>query len=809
MGRDGHSKINRRRQRERLRRIRGPVRPVAAVKCGEDIALPREAQPRIRVAHRGLRIARIDRRARAAGRVARLEFVAAGVVVARLRRGENERHDVARICGERLAHHQPGLRVEVRIVERFDPRRDVEVAGLLRRDKAERISRAVNVRAARRDRVAAVQRLRAARLRRADVRARERAEIRAAGDRHVLRECAREEVGVGIVRAPFVSHAIDVARVVPHEHARLQPLVRRRIVVVGGKLEMLQPHGALRESPLARRRETDRLPGRDSEPARLVRAVAPERIHHRVAGESRRGRERREVAEKSRRAQGRRQRDRRTSRARELVDFSAEARHLAEVKLVVQVRAEARQADVIRAAARSPAVRQLAERDLRRGRRAFIEIPDRAVAVVAENIFPAEVAREFRAAIHVAADDRAALGVRVVDDRPLVHADERRREIAVQSLDAIPLKIQPLFRRLDHAHLLPRSEADIADEHALRHRIASHAMRAAQADAEKFLQHARLPDERIVVRDVVILRDRSGGQRLPRDRMRDAPAALIHIEAQHAAVKPAVNALRVHRVLRIVAIREIEETRVRVEKHAAAIVPDGLRDLIDQDRLARRIDDAAGIHGETREPIVAGLESIRPHCGRARHCAGSHPGVVDEDVAVVRRARAEVRMEGEREQPAIIPALALRRDVEHQDFVRIHRRRAFWKGIHAPLALPRDHAPRIRSLARHLGDAECVRDRDVRKCRHCGPRAGKRRRGGRQHAICERGESRPRGEAVLLRVRGGQAEDGCQTQDDEHKTTHELGNGRWVESRGGSLPRWTTSFNAQHRSPVAAPGQMD
>ena len=191
-----HAKINRAGKCERLRRVARPVRAVATVKRGEHIAHTPQPQPRIRVAHRGLRARRIERSARAARRVARLEFVAARVVVARLGRRENERHHVARIRRERLAHHESRLRVKVRVVERLEARADIEIASALRRDEAERIARPVNIRAARRHREAAIQRRRRARRRRADVRARERAEAEAAGDRHVLRQRAREQVGV-------------------------------------------------------------------------------------------------------------------------------------------------------------------------------------------------------------------------------------------------------------------------------------------------------------------------------------------------------------------------------------------------------------------------------------------------------------------------------------------------------------------------------------------------------------------------------------------------------------------------------------
>ena len=60
-------------------------------------------------------------------------------------------------------------------------------------------------------------------------------------------------------------------------------------------------------------------------------------------------------------------------------------------------------------------------------------------------------------------------------------------------------------------------------------------MRAAQAEAEKFLEHVRLADERIVVRNKIIRREAAG--RLARRRVAHVSAAAIHINAKDAGDK--------------------------------------------------------------------------------------------------------------------------------------------------------------------------------------------------------------------------------------------------------------------------------
>ena len=125
-------------------------------------------------------------------------------------------------------------------------------------------------------------------------------------------------------------------------------------------------------------------------------------------------------------------------------------------------------------------------------------------------------------------------------------------------------------------------------------------MRTTKSNTKEFLHRIRLADEGIVIGDVIVLRDGPCGLRLARNGMRDAASTLINIDAQHTAVEAAINALSVYGCLGVITIGQVEEAIVRVEEHPATIVPDGLRHLVDEDRLARRINGAIRVHHEPR-----------------------------------------------------------------------------------------------------------------------------------------------------------------------------------------------------------------
>src|SRR5258706_15201280 len=98
-------------------------------------------------------------------------------------------------------------------------------------------------------------------------------------------------------------------------------------------------------------------------------------------------------------------------------------------------------------------------------------------------------------------------------------------------------------------------------------------MRTAQAKAEKFLQHVRLADERIVVRDKIICREAAG--RLAWRRVTDISTARIHVNAEDTGIKTLVDDLVVF-TGGVVAIRPVKKPICRMKEHSATVMPDGL-----------------------------------------------------------------------------------------------------------------------------------------------------------------------------------------------------------------------------------------
>ena len=271
--------------------------------------------------------------------------------------------------------------------------------------------------------------------------------------------------------------------------------------------------------------------------------------------------------------------------------------------------------------------------------------------------------------------------MRVVQNRPAVDAHIGRRQVALQTLDRAPLKIQPRLARLDDVHLLARAEAHVADENPPARRINRHAMRTPQAEAEKFFEHVRLADEGIVIRDVIIRRDTGG--RLLGDRMADGAAALVHVNPKHAGKKIAGDDLR-GRIVIVIAVRPVKKPVGRMKKHPAAIVPHLVAGLVHQRQLRTRDGHAVRVQREPREPVVIGTGDIqgRPGVHVARHGSGNHPDVIDEHEMI----RREARMKRQPQQSGIIPALALVADVQHQFFLR--HVRAVGERPHAAFAFP-------------------------------------------------------------------------------------------------------------------------
>ena len=356
------------------------------------------------------------------------------------------------------------------------------------------------------------------------------------GNRNVLIRAGGHDVGVGIVRAPFVARAINIAAGVADEQARFEAVEDVWIRVVNGKRKVLNEHGSGGKCPFALCGKMNLGIRRQRHPAKFHRSIRPERRIDGVRNQAVGGLQFFKVGERARlREQLRhRMRGRWRTAALQFENNPADAAHLAEVNLAVGVNAEGRQAGVIRAGVRAGALGHDAEDGFGDGRGRLVHRPDCAIDVVAENVFAAEVAREFLATINIAADDGASVTVRIIEDRLLVDADVGRRQVALPALDAVPLKIQAGLARLDDLHRFARAFANIADENPVRHRINRHPMRAAQAEAEEFLQHIGLADKRIVVRDEIIRREPV--RRLARRRVADISAQTIHVNAEHAGI---------------------------------------------------------------------------------------------------------------------------------------------------------------------------------------------------------------------------------------------------------------------------------
>ena len=497
------------------------------------------------------------------------------------------------------------------------------------------------------------------------IRPRLRARAGGGGDGDVLAGGERHEVGVGIIRAPLVACSVKSSVCVAHQQPRFKPLAERGVRIADGQVKMFHEHRALRKRPFARAGIVDCRASGQRDPAALHGVVRPEGRIRRVGNEACRRRERVEIRERAGLREQRGQGRERCAVARQFVNLPADAAHLAEVKFIGRVHPERRKPGVIIARVWPRAARQRAERDFFGGRRGFIQHPDGARAVVAKDIFPRQIGGKFTAAINIAADDREAVSVRVVNDGPTVDANVRRRQIALQTLDHVPLKIQARLARLDHIHFLARRRAHVANENPSRRRVNRHPVRTPQAEAEKFLQRIRRADERVVVRDEIIRRQAVRG--MLHNGMADAAAALIHVNAEHAGEKIVRDNLRLVRV-RILAVRVIQKPVRRVKKHSAAIVPHRVAHLVNQHQLRVRDCHAVRIQREPREPVMIKSRHIsrRPRVRIARHHAGNDPGIIGEHETV----RREARMKRQPEQARIIPALALVVDVQHQFFFR-------------------------------------------------------------------------------------------------------------------------------------------
>ena len=77
-----------------------------------------------------------------------------------------------------------------------------------------------------------------------------RGDAAAIGDQDIFCETAGEQIGVAVIRPPFVSDAIGRAIDVADKHARFEAAQDSGVRGVGVELEGLHEHGSGRESPV-------------------------------------------------------------------------------------------------------------------------------------------------------------------------------------------------------------------------------------------------------------------------------------------------------------------------------------------------------------------------------------------------------------------------------------------------------------------------------------------------------------------------------------------------------------------------------
>ncbi len=118
----------------------------------------------------------------------------------------------------------------------------------------------------------------------------------------------------------------------------------------------------------------------------------------------------------------------------------------------------------------------------------------------------------------------------VIERGPFVDPDVWRRQVALQALDAVPLKVQARgIGRFNNIKFFARARSYVSKEYAASRRINGHPVRTAQANPVKLLQRIGLTHEWVVVWNVVI-----GGRaidRLTYDGMADRAAPHVHVNA--------------------------------------------------------------------------------------------------------------------------------------------------------------------------------------------------------------------------------------------------------------------------------------
>ena len=153
------------------------------------------------------------------------------------------------------------------------------------------------------------------------------------GDENIFRQRVGDEVGVGVVRAPFVGDAIDGVVGVADYETGFEPAQHVGVRVVHGQGKMFYEHRAAGESPFTRRGKVDGGAGRNGDPALLDRAIRPQRRVDGVGEQVGAGREGREIRERAGLREQRRKRlaCRWRPGAGEFKYLPADAAHLAKI----------------------------------------------------------------------------------------------------------------------------------------------------------------------------------------------------------------------------------------------------------------------------------------------------------------------------------------------------------------------------------------------------------------------------------------------------------------------------------------------
>ena len=131
-------------------------------------------------------------------------------------------------------------------------------------------------------------------IRRAGIIPRLRAHAGGVGDEDVFVQAGGQQIGIAVVRAPFVSHAIDRAVDVAHEQPRFQSAHGHAgIGFIDDEIKIFHEHRAGRECPRIGGRKGDLFVGRDEsavvghgQVTAFHRAIRPQRRVGRVRNQS-------------------------------------------------------------------------------------------------------------------------------------------------------------------------------------------------------------------------------------------------------------------------------------------------------------------------------------------------------------------------------------------------------------------------------------------------------------------------------------------------------------------------------------------